>query len=220
MPNALQPKLTGREVTVDFLLKTPTNLAAQIGKLADEQLLLPVFCHQNGTLVQGGGMLFTTVTAANWYAATDVEQRGPGDEYPLTSVVDPTPHLAAVEDWGSKIRVPDEVVLRNNTSYLEWAVLSSATPSPADRPAAHGEGEAMADLGGAGTVPGHDWSNLIMVGPGSRLDPKPRITVRGHRRRSARCGHGRTRRQDRPLVVHPTEAYSLRWATPARSTTC
>src|SRR5689334_9447837 len=104
MPNALLPSLTGRELTVDVALRQPRIIAARIAKLVDDQLLLPQFTHQLGAPTAGGGMVFSTITAENYYTRDDVEQRGPGDQYRETVGVDPTPHLAVVEDWGAKVQ--------------------------------------------------------------------------------------------------------------------
>ncbi|BBY76996.1 hypothetical protein MPRF_38950 [Mycolicibacterium parafortuitum] len=171
MPNALLPELNGRKLTVDVALKTPSVIAARIAKLADTALLLPQFTHQLGSPVLGGGMLFSTVTAANFYTADDVEQRAPGDQYRTTVGVDPVPDLAKVEDWGGKVQVPDEYIIRNNVSYMDQQIIQLANTIARKLDQRLMAKIEAAAAGGVITVPGHDWSDLVTVGPEAELTP-------------------------------------------------
>jgi hypothetical protein len=163
MPNALLPKLTGRELTVDTALKTPSIIAAQIAKLADKNLLLAQFTHQLGARVQGGGMIFSTVDASTYYTRDDVEQRAPGDQYRRTVGVDPTPQLAVVEDWGGTVQVSDEYVIRNNASYLDQQITQLAN-TIARKLDQRLMAKLDAAMTGENTIAGHNWTTVVLNG--------------------------------------------------------
>jgi hypothetical protein len=162
----LQPSFSGRELTVDAALKTPTKLAARIAKLTDANLLLPVFTHQLGQRISGGAMIFSTIAKENRYTERDVEQRGPGDEYPVTRAVPPTPHQSLVQDFGAKSIIPDEAIIRNDVPLLDQEItaLSATLARKVDQLLMTKVEEAIAGLGGAGVIAGHNWSNVTLTG--------------------------------------------------------
>lgn len=167
MANPLLPELTGRRLTVDAALKRPTVIRDRIAKLADSQIVLPKFFHQLGAPVTGGGMLYSVIKASDFYTS-DVEKRSPGDEYKIVEGVDPEPKLAVVEDWGGKFQVPDEVVTRNDTNYLDQQTtqLSNTIARKLDVAAMKAVADAAIE-----SIVGHDWSNLVLVGPEADLTP-------------------------------------------------
>ena len=167
MTNPLLPELTGRRLTVDAALKRPTVIRDRIAKLADSQIVLPKFFHQLGAPVTGGGMLYSVIKASDFYTS-DVEKRSPGDEYKIVEGVDPEPKLAVVEDWGGKFQVPDEVVTRNDTNYLDQQTtqLSNTIARKLDVAAMKAVADAAIE-----SIVGHDWSNLVLVGPEADLTP-------------------------------------------------
>lgn len=120
MTSPLLPSLAGTQLTVEAALKQPTLIRDRIAKLADEQLLLPKFFRQLGTRVAGGGMLYSTIVAADFYtAAGDLEPRTPGAEYAVAQGLEPTPALALIEDYGAKAQIMDEEVLRNDVNRMD-----------------------------------------------------------------------------------------------------
>jgi hypothetical protein len=118
MTSPLIPALNGRQLTVDYALKTPSILLAQIAKLADSQLILPHLFRAYGTPIQGGALLYSVLASSDLYTS-DIEKRAPGAEYKIVEGVSPEPLLAAVEDWGGKFVVPQEVITRNQVNYLD-----------------------------------------------------------------------------------------------------
>ncbi|WP_193048200.1 major capsid protein [Mycolicibacterium baixiangningiae] len=212
MPNALLPKLNGRELTVDVALRTPSVIAARIAKLADDQLLLPQFTHQLGAAVQGGGMLYSTVTAANYYTRDDVEQRAPGSQYRETAGVDPTPQLAAVEDWGAKVQVPDEYIIRNNVSYMDQQTtqLANTIARKLDERLLAKLSEAFND--GSNTVPGNSWLDLVTVGDPATLTPSAALPSADLAAAQLAADMQELGVKHDLLVVHPQEAFALKVA--------
>lgn len=208
MPNALIPELTGRRLTVDVALKQPNLIRNQIAKLADEQLLLPKFFSNLGAPVTGGGMLYSVVQASDFYS-TDVEKRSPGNEYRVVEGVDPEPKLAVVEDWGGKFQITDEQINRNDVSYLD-----QQTTQVANTIARRLDVAAMSAVADATieAVTGHDWSDLVLVGPETQLTPsgsRPTADLSAAQLAADLEELGVTHDL---LVVHPNEAHSLRVA--------
>ena len=168
MPSALVPELNGRVLSVDAALRTPSIIQAQIARLADEVLLLPKFLRQLGAPVTGGGILFHTVQASDFYAS-DVEMRTPGAEYRVVEGIDPTPSVAAVEDWGGKFFVADEVITRNTVNYLD-----QQTTQLANTIARKLDTRLMAKVEAAGIAtltPASGWDDLVFVGPAEGITP-------------------------------------------------
>ena len=209
MPNALLPQLTGRELTVDVALRQPSIIAARIASLADDQLLLPHFTHQLGARVQGGGMLYSTVTAANYYTRDDVEQRGPGDEYRTTAGVDPTPQLAAVEDWGAKVQIPDEYIIRNNVSYMD-----QQTTQLANTIARKLDERLLAKLDdvltGESIVPGHSWMDVVTIGDPTTLTESAALPSADLAGAQLAADVEELGVKHDLLIVHPQEAFALK----------
>lgn len=159
----LIPTLTGRTLTVDSALNTPTIIRNQIAKLADPQILLPKFFRQYGAQVQGGGILYNSVQASDFFVAGNLEQRIPGAEYAVVEGVDPDPKLAVVEDWGGKFQVPEEAILRNNINFLDQQTTQLANTITRKLDTRTVDALAAADIGSIAV--GTTWDNLVFVGP-------------------------------------------------------
>lgn len=170
MANSLIPELNGRRLTVDVALKNPTILRSRIAALADPQLVLDKFFTAHGAAVEGGGILFSVIKASDFYTANDVEKRTPGGEYAVVDGVQPEPKLAAVEDFGGKFQILDEQVTRNDVSYVDTQTtqLSNTIVRKLNSKAL----EAVeAYIGAENTLVGHNWGNVITVGPEADLTP-------------------------------------------------
>lgn len=117
MPSLL-PELNGRQLTADYALKQPTIIRDRIAKLADSQLLLGHLFRGYGAPILGGALAYSVLSSADLYT-TDIEKRAPGAEYRVVEGVEPEPQLAFVEDWGGKVVIPVERVIRNDVNYLD-----------------------------------------------------------------------------------------------------
>jgi hypothetical protein len=114
---ALMPDLTGRTLSVDVALKQPTIIRDRIAELTDVQLLLGHLFRPFGQPVQGGAIVYSVLSSSDLYT-TDIEKRAPGAEYRVVEGVAPTPQKADVEDYGGKLIIPNERVIRNDVQYL------------------------------------------------------------------------------------------------------
>ncbi|MDV3136747.1 major capsid protein [Mycobacterium sp. 29Ha] len=209
MPSALVPALTGRQLTVDAALRQPSLIQAQIARLADEVLLLPKFLRQLGTPVTGGGILFHSVQASDFYSS-DVEMRTPGAEYRVVEGVDPTPQLAVVEDWGGKFFIGDEQITRNTVNYLD-----QQTTQLANTIARKLDSRLMDKVTAAGIgslAPATGWDGLTFVGPLTDLTPSAdRPTAHFAEVQEMADLEELGVRHDL-LIVHPEQARQLRTA--------
>ncbi|BBX62805.1 hypothetical protein MSAS_19790 [Mycobacterium saskatchewanense] len=159
----LIPSLTGRQLTVDAALKTPTLIRDQIARLADPQILLPKFLRQHGAKLQGGALLYNSVQASDFFIAGSLEQRMPGTSYAVVEGVDPTPKLAAVEDWGGKFEVPEEAIWRNNVNYLDQQTTQLSNEICRKLDTRTVDALQAADIGSLATAT--TWNDLVFVGP-------------------------------------------------------
>ena len=170
MVNSLIPELNGRRLTVDVALKNPTVLRNRIAALADPQLVLDKFFTAHGAAVQGGGILFSIIKASDFYTVNDIEKRTPGSEYSVVDGVQPEPKLATVNDWGGKFQVLDEQITRNDVSYIDTQTTQlTNTIIRKLNDAAIASIEQY--IGAENTLTGHNWNNVITVGPETSLTP-------------------------------------------------
>lgn len=210
MANALIPELSGRRLTVDYVLKQPTSIRARIAQLADEQILLPKFFRTLGAQVTGGGMLYSVIQASDFFTS-DVEKRNARSEYRVVEGVDPEPKLAIVEDWGGKFQVGVEEITRNDVNYLDQQTTQLANTITRKL-----DVRAMAELNaavtGANVVPGSDWSALVTVGPEADLTPSDERPTRDLSAAQLASDLQELGVKHDLLVVHPNEAHALRVA--------
>jgi len=170
MTSALLPELNGRQLTVDMALKQPTILRNRIATLADPQLLLDKFFTSSVGPVEGGGILFSVIKASDFYTANDVENRKPGGEYAVVNGVDPEQRLAAVEDFGGKFQILDEQIRRNDVSYIDQQTTQMTNTIVRKlNDAALTAVETF--IGTENTLGGHNWNDVITVGPDTALTP-------------------------------------------------
>ncbi|MHC9294180.1 major capsid protein [Mycobacterium sp. LTG2003] len=210
MPNALIPEVSGRRITVDYALKQPTSIRAQIAKLADSQILLPKFFRTHGEKVDGAGMLYSVIQASDFFTS-DVEKRNPRAEYKVVEGVDPEPKLAPVEDWGGKFQVGVEDVTRNNVSYLDQQTTQLAN-TIARKLDVRAMAELEDELTGANIVPGHDWSQLVTVGDPTTLTASADLPTADLSAAQLASDLQELGVKHDLLVLHPSQAHDLRTA--------
>lgn len=171
MPGFLTPTLSGLNLTVSVVMQKPAKITDRIATLASDQLVLDKLFHTLGKPVTGGAMLYNQVRIEEFFldANRTIEQRAPGDEYPVVKGVDPTPKLAFPEDWGGKFAVEDERITRNDIEYLNDQT-TQLTNTIVEKLNTRGL-EVLEQLAGGGenTIPGHNWMNAVTVGPPDNL---------------------------------------------------
>ena len=169
MPNPLIPELNGERLSVDAVMQQPTRIRDRIATLADRQLLMPRFFRPYGAPVLGGGLLYASLTAAEFFTAGPIEKRTPGAEYRRVQPLEPEPRLAPVEDWGATAEVLDESVVRNDKSALDTATIQLTNELLRLLDTRTIEVLEEASLGDV--LVAHGWENLIFEGPLDQLTP-------------------------------------------------
>lgn len=161
----LSPRLTGGELTVNSALANPDRIAARINHLAADSLVASVFFSSSAGLT-GGGLLYSPEKPGDLYTTRNVEQRGPGDEYPVVGADVPEMRIARPEDWGGKFFVADEAIKRNLASQLDADVtqLTNTIVRRIDEAALAAVDAGLAEQPDQGVVIGSDWGAVTLDG--------------------------------------------------------
>src|SRR5690349_20859445 len=100
------PTLNGQQLTVDMALNQPTRITRRIADLTLQRFIPTRIFAQGGT-VSGGAVVYDQATLNELYLDRDVENRAPGQEYPVVTSSRQAPGVAKVEDWGGKFDITD-----------------------------------------------------------------------------------------------------------------
>lgn len=208
----LAPTLSGNQLTVELALKQSTIIRTRIAKLADEQIVLDKLYRMLGTQPANGAFLYNVLKATDYYVKNDVEQVGPGDEFPVVQGVDLDAKIAYVEKWGGYFPVPDEKVRRNDQAYLD-----NQTTQLANTLAAKLDTRALATLeaalaSGENTVPGHSWVDLVTIGPLTDLTPSAELPSADLSNAQLAADLQQLGIKYDLLIVNPVQAHDLRVA--------
>ncbi len=160
------PTLTGSELTVDLALKQPGRITKRLADLTLQRFIVDRIFQTSNVNVQSGAVVYDQLTRNEIYTAKDIEQRAPSSEYPIVGSDRTDPKVARSEDWGGKFFVTDEAVTRNDKVYFNNQVtaLANTVVRKVNQRAVATLDAAIAALGGAGVVPGHNWSNVTLTG--------------------------------------------------------
>lgn len=160
------PVVNDNKITVDMALKTPGRITKRLSDLTLQKFIAPELFSSSGAVTTSGAVIYDVVKINELYTKNDVEQRGPSDEYPIVQGERLEPKVAKSEDWGGKFWMSDEAIKRNdvvgfnnNTTQLANTIVrkvNQRTIAVLDA--------VIADLGGAGVIPGHDWGNVTLSG--------------------------------------------------------
>jgi hypothetical protein len=116
--------------------------------------------------VASGAIIYDQILRNELYLKRDIEQRAPADEYPIVDGERGEPKTASSEDWGGKFQVSDEARSRNQASVFDNQVtqLGNTIVRKVNSRAVATLDAAITALGGAGVVPGNDWSDVTLSG--------------------------------------------------------
>ncbi|CAM3432146.1 major capsid protein [Tsukamurella hominis] len=160
------PTIQDNKLTVDMALAQPQRITRRIADLTLQKFIVDKIFASSGVSVASGAVLYDQATTNELYTNRDVEERAPGAEYPLVGSDRLEPKVATSEDWGGKFFVTDEAVRRNDRVYFDRQTtqLANTIVRKVNQRAVATLENAIAGLGGAGVVPGHDWSNVTLSG--------------------------------------------------------
>lgn len=160
------PTLVGNNLTVDLALKQPGRITRRISDLTLQKFIVDKIFFTSAAQVASGAVIYDQATKNELYTERDIEQRAPGTEYPVVGTARQTPKVAKSEDWGGKFFITDEARNRNDVAHFnnQVTMLANTIVRKVNQRAVATLEAALAALGGAGVVPGHDWSNVTLTG--------------------------------------------------------
>ncbi|MDC9006470.1 major capsid protein [Mycobacterium marinum] len=212
MAGFLTPTLDGLNLTVSAVMQQPSRITERISALAGDQLVLDKLFHTLGAQVTGGAMLYNQVRIEDFFLDVNrtIEQRGPGDEYPVVKGVDPTPQLARPEDWGGKFPIEDERITRNDIEYLNDQTTQLANTIVERLNTRALEVLDAAAGAGANVVPGHNWQTAVSFGPPENLSEGAELPAADLAGALLAGERERMGAKYDTLIVNPQEMFSLR----------
>jgi hypothetical protein len=159
------PTISGTQVTVDLALQQPTRITRRIADITLERFIVSRIFAQGGA-VTGGAVVFDQAVLNELYLTRDVEQRAPGDEYPVVTSQRLAPGVALVEDWGGKFDFTDEQKKRNDAILFDNKVtqLGNTIVRKVNTRAVDTLEAAITAQSGATTFAGQNWNNVVVGG--------------------------------------------------------
>ncbi|WOC12620.1 major capsid protein [Gordonia sp. MP11Mi] len=197
-------------ITFGVMMQNPLALTQPIRNLVERQSITTKFFRQHPGPIQGGAIQFNKVNLAEITVADDVEERSPGAEYRVTRPVDPDTRVAPVKDWGCSVLIYEEELRRGQQDYLQ-RVMQQATNTLVKQI----DLAAMTALNVATTdeqIEGHDWSQLMFVGPADSLTPSAERPTADISFAQLAADLQQLDVAHDTLVVNPQEAHHLRTA--------
>lgn len=160
------PVIADPKITVDMAYKTPGRITKRLSDLTLQKFIAPELFGSPGTTTTAGAIIYDTITINELYTKTDVEQRGPSDEYPIVQGERLAPKVAQSEDWGGKFWMEDAAIRRNDTVQMDRLTqqLANTLVRKVNQRTVAVLDAVIASLGGAGVVPGHDWGVVELTG--------------------------------------------------------
>lgn len=160
------PTLSGNTLTVDVALKQPGRITKRLADLTLQKFIVDQIFASTGTSVAAGAIIYDQLTKNELYTNRDIEQRGPSDEYPIVGSDRQAPKVATSEDWGGKFWISNSARTRNDVNLFnnQVTMLANTIVRKVNQRAVSTLDAAISALGGAGVVPGHDWSNVTLTG--------------------------------------------------------
>jgi hypothetical protein len=114
-----KPSISGTDVTVDLYSKQPLILARTIQQMRQNDYWLSDLLFSSGGTAESGSLIYYPVTAIDdqFVASTaDIEDVGPGDEFPVVSVSNIGAVSATAQKRGAKMKITKEMKTRNQIS--------------------------------------------------------------------------------------------------------
>lgn len=159
------PSMSGTQLTVDLALQQPTRVTRRIADITLERFIVSRIFAQGGE-VSGGAVVFDQAVLNELYLTRDVEQRAPGDEYPVVTSQRLAPGVALVEDWGGKFDITDEAKRRNDVTLFNNKVtqLGNTIVRKVNTRAIDTLEAAISAQSGATTFAGNNWNSVVTAG--------------------------------------------------------
>jgi hypothetical protein len=120
------PTTSGTLITVDEALQQPTRITRDIAQLAEQNLFAAKLFGM--VPINGGAVIYDTppTVASDLFANTPVQEVAPLQEFPIQNFLRGVPTVARPRKIGGKFPVSDEARDRNDTRYLQRAMVQEA----------------------------------------------------------------------------------------------
>lgn len=160
------PVVANNGITVDMALKQPGRINKRLSDLTKQKFIASEIFGEAGTTTTTGAIIYDVITINELYTKNDVEQRGPSDEYPIVQGERLQPKVAQSEDWGGKFWMEDGAVRRNDATQMDRLTtqLANTIVRKVNQRTVAVLEDVISNLGGAGVIPGSDWSDVTLTG--------------------------------------------------------
>ncbi|MCV7255678.1 hypothetical protein H7J86_26285 [Mycobacterium hackensackense] len=160
------PVVANNGITVDMALKQPGRINKRLADLTKQKFIASEIFGEAGTTTSTGAIIYDVITINELYTKNDVEQRAAATEYPVVQGERQQPKVAQSEDWGGKFWMEDGAVRRNDSAEMDRLTtqLANTIVRKVNQRTVAVLDDVIANLGGAGTIPGSDWSNVTLTG--------------------------------------------------------
>ncbi|MBF9328486.1 major capsid protein [Mycobacteroides chelonae] len=160
------PVITDNKISVDMAYKSPGRITKRLSDLTLQKFIAPELFSSSGASTTAGAIIYDVIRINELYTKNDVEQRGPSDEYTIVQGERTQPEVAKSEDWGGKFWMSDEAIRRNDRAQMDrlTSQLANTLVRKINQRTVAVLDAVIAALGGAGVIPGHDWTNVTLSG--------------------------------------------------------
>lgn len=160
------PVVSNSQITVDLAYKQPGKITKRLSDLTQQKFIAPELFGGANTTTSTGAIIYDVITINELYTKNDVEQRAVDTEYPIVQGERGEPKVAKSEDWGGKYWMSDEAIRRNDTIQMDRLTtqLGNTIVRKVNQRTVAVLEAVIASLGGAGVIPGNDWSDVELTG--------------------------------------------------------
>ncbi|WP_349318869.1 major capsid protein [Mycolicibacterium canariasense] len=160
------PVVANNGVTVDLAFREAGRINKRLSDLTKQKFIATEIFGDAGTTTTTGAIIYDVITINELYTKNDVEQRAPATEYPIVQGERQQPKVAQSEDWGGKFWMEDGAIRRNDKAQMDRLTqqLANTIVRKVNQRTVAVLDDVITNLGGAGTIPGSDWSNVTLTG--------------------------------------------------------
>ena len=159
------PQVSGDQISVSTLLAQPTRITRYLSDLSLRSFVSSrIFSTASG--VSGGAVIYDQLTLNDLFPTRDVQNVGPGDEFPIVTSENQAPKVAVTEKFGGKFFVTDEAKSRNDAGVIqrEGLKLINAITRKIDARAIKVLDDEITARSATQVMAGTNWQNVVTGG--------------------------------------------------------
>lgn len=158
------PAISGSAITLETMLNEPTRITNYLSDISLRGFISPMIFNTGGS-VSGGAVIYDQLTLNDLFPTRDVQNVGPGAEFPIITSDNAAPMVATPEKFGGKFFITDEARDRNDPVVVqrEGRKLANSIIRKID---ANSIATLDASISGIGsqTVVGLNWQSVVTGG--------------------------------------------------------